>query len=79
MPKHLVFEAKVRFYVLAKTLIPMLNVHDEYHILAFVQHALMKLVNDVPFDFEDCFIRILVLCVADHASLKPYAPWLMSL
>ena len=44
MPKHLVFEAKVWFYVLAKTLIPMLNVHDEYPILAFVQHALMKLV-----------------------------------
>src|SRR4051812_29035920 len=79
MPKHLIFEAKVWFYVLAKTLIPMLNIHDDYEIPAFVQHALMKLVHDAPFDFEDCFIRILVSCADDHTSLKPYAPWLMAL
>src|SRR4051812_35409756 len=77
MPKHLVFEAKVWFHVLAETMIPRLNVHDEYHILAFVQHALMKLVHGVPFEY--CFIRILVSCGDDHTSLKPYAPWLMAL
>ena len=57
----------------------MLNVHDEYHIPTFLQHALMKLVHGVPFDFEDCFIRILVSCADDHTSLMSYAPCLMAL
>ena len=57
----------------------MLDVHDEYPIPAFAQHAILKLVNGLPIDFEDCFIRVLVSCANDHASLKPYAPWLMAL
>ena len=77
MPKHLVFEAKSWFYILSKTLTAMLDVHDDYSIPAFVQHAIMKLVNAVPFDFEDYFIRTLVWCADDPVSLKPYAPWLM--
>ena len=32
MPKHLVFEAKAWFYILSKTLIPMLDVHDDFPI-----------------------------------------------
>ena len=52
-PKHLVFEAKSWFYILSKTLIPMLDVHDDYPIPAFMQHAIMMLVNGAPFDFED--------------------------
>src|ERR1041385_3680052 len=66
-------------YILSKTLLPMLNVHDDYPIPDLAKHAIMKLVNGLPLDFEDCFIRVLVSCAADPASLKPYAPWLMSL
>ena len=78
MPKHLVFEAKTWFYILSKSLISILDVHDDYPIPAFVQHAIVKLVNGIPFDFEDCFIRTLVSCVDDPATLKPYAPLLMA-
>ena len=79
MPKHLIFQAKTWFYILSKSLIPILNVHDEYPIPSVVQHAIVKLVNGIPFDFEDCFIRTLVDCAEDPDSHKPYAPWIMSL
>ena len=79
MPKHLVFEAKVWFYILSKTLIPMLDVHDDFPILSLAQHAIVKLVNGIPFDFEDCFIRTLVSCAENPHAYKPYAPWIMAL
>jgi hypothetical protein len=79
MPKHLVFEAKAWFYILAKTLIPMQNVHDDFPIPDLAQHAIVKLVHGIPFDFEDCFIRTLVSCANLPFALKPYAPWLMAI
>ena len=78
-PRHLVFEAKAWFYILSKTLMPMLDVHDDSPIPNDVQLALLKLVHGHPFDFEDYFIRTLVSCADDHNSHKPYAPWLMAI
>ena len=78
MPKHLVFEAKTWFYILAKTLIPLQNVHDDFPIPSIVQNAILKLVHGIPFDFEDFFIRNLVSCADSPSALKPYAPWLMA-
>src|SRR3954467_492666 len=43
MPKHLVFEEKAWFYILSKTLIPMLEVHDDFPIPMLAQHAIVKL------------------------------------
>src|SRR3954462_1732340 len=79
MPKHLVFEAKAWFYILSKTLIPMKDVHDEFPIPNLAQHAIVKLVHGIPFDFEDCFIRTLVSAADRPFALKPYAPWLMAI
>ena len=79
MPKHLVFEAKAWFYILAKTLIPMKDVHDDFPIPDLAQHAIVNLVHGIPFDFEDCFIRTLVSCANLPFALKPYAPWLMAI
>jgi hypothetical protein len=78
MPKHLVFEAKAWFYILAKTLIPMKDVHDDYPIPSLVQHAIVKLFHGIPFDFEDCFLRILIPRADTPFARKPYAPWLMA-
>src|SRR4051812_47660727 len=78
-PRHLVFEAKAWFYILSKTLMPMLDVHDNFPIPNDVQLALLKLVHGHPFDFEDYFLRTLVSCADDHNSHKPYAPWLMAI
>src|ERR1041385_520432 len=44
-PRHLVFEAKAWFYILLKTLMPMLDVHDDFPIPHDVQLALLKLVH----------------------------------
>ena len=67
MPKRL-------FCILLKTLMPMLDVHDNFPIPNDVQLALMKLVHGHPFDFEDYFIRTMVSCADDHNSHKLYAP-----
>src|SRR4051812_26055146 len=76
---YLVFEAKAWFYILSKTLIPMLDVHDDFPIPNIAQHAIVKLVNDIPFDFEDCFIRTLVSSADNPHAFKPFAPCLMAL
>ena len=79
MPKHLVFEAKVWFYILSKTLTPMHKVHDDFPIPSLAQHAIVKLINRIPFDFEDYFIRPLVSCADNPHAYKPYSPWIMAL
>src|SRR3954467_5540625 len=79
MPKHLVFEAKAWFYIISRTLIPMKDVHDDFPIPSLAQHAIVKLVHGIPFDFEDFFIRTLVSSADNPHGLKPYAPWLMAL
>src|SRR4051812_6739565 len=58
---------------------PMLNVHDDFIIPNEVQHAIMKLVNGIPFDFEDYFIRTMESCADDHIVLKLFAPWFMTI
>src|SRR3954468_10318572 len=78
-PRHLIIEAKSWFYILSKTLMPMLDVHDDFIIPNEVQHAIMKLVNGLPFDFEDYFIRTMVSYADDHIALKPFTPWLMAI
>ena len=57
----------------------MNQVHDDFPIPSLAQHAIVKLFNRIPFDFEDFFIRTLVSSADNPHRLKPYAPWLMAL
>ena len=78
-PKHLVFISKTWFYILSKTLLPLTNAHEESNLHSAMRHAIFKLSHGMVFDFEDCFLKMMVSSAELPFQYKPYAPWLQAI
>src|SRR4051812_36090521 len=77
-PKHLVFISKTWLYILSNSLLPLSTDSEESNIYPQVRHAILKLSHGMVFDFEDCFLRTMVLAAELPFTFKPYAPWLQA-
>ena len=75
-PKHFVFISQTWFHILTKTLLPLEDAHDNSRIPRLLRHAVLKLSHGQVFDFEDCFLRVLVESAENPIAIKSYAPWL---
>lgn len=78
-PNDLKVNFKAYYYILCKTICPLVGPHSQGNINGVLRNTLYALSYGFVFDVEDLFIRLLVDAANEHLPPKCYAPSIQKL